>query len=270
MATSKISGYKKVFGFVLPDWVDEKVLRMAIGYVLVSVVMMFVLLLVVNPNKDNVDSLEARLKTESGRLETMRESKRSLDRLIQDVSSLEQEAIFRAMPVNYSPEAAVFSFRTVANETGVSVSEYSLPAGIVYEEGVREFAGSSKSTNETAVDFRSFTIQVTVEGQISNILNFITRVQRSLPVAFVSDLAIQEIVLAAGLGRAQSNVNLKLSVQYYQPVLKSFNLAGLQSFTEAEIALMRELESYARVTVPVSADTTLPSGELGERDLFGL
>jgi len=269
MADSKIVGYKKVFGFVLPDWVDEKSANRTLGYVLVSVVMMFVILLVINPNKDNVLKLEAQYKTESERLETMKESKKSLDRLVADIAPNEQEAVFRAMPLDYSPETAVASFRRVANAVGVSVVEYALPGGVVYQSGVREFGGSSGKDKETAIDFKSFLIQVTVEGQISGILNFIDRVQKSLPMAFVSDLAIQEVVRVAEMGKSQSNVNLRLSVQYYQPVPKSINVAGLQNFTPGELALMKEISGYATEILPLGGFEILPVQGGGVRNLFG-
>jgi len=269
MATSKIAGYKKVFGLVLPDWVDERVLNMVIGYVLVSVVMMFVLLLVVNPNFENVKKLESRQKAESERLSVMRESKRSLDRLIEDVSPTQQAAVFRAMPIEYSPEEAVFSFRRIANEVRVSIVEYSLPAGVIYEEGAVEFTGGSSTDKTTSIDFKNFIIQITVEGEIDNILDFIDKVQTALPIAFVSDLSIQEVVKASELRSARSNVNLKLAVQYYQPQLKSFNLSGLQSFSEREVALMNELETYANVSFPANIEAATSSGTVGAvRDLF--
>ena len=141
--------------------------------------------------------------------------------------------------------------------------------GIVFEEGKIEFSGGSSTDKSTAVDFRSFVVQLSVEGGIKNILSFINRVQKSLPIAFVSDLGIQEIVRAE-VGKAQSNVDLKLSVEYYQPILKSFNLAGLQSFSERELALLTELEGYA-TEIPASGieAATQPITGGGQRNLFG-
>jgi len=269
MATNKIAGYKKVFGFVLPDWVDERTLNMAIGYVLVTVVMVLVLILVVNPNYENVKSLEARYTGEAEQLEVLRESKRSLDKLIDDVSPLQQAAVFRAMPVEYSPEDAVYSFRRIANEVKVSIVEYTLPAGVIYEEGAVKFSGGSGKNDSTAIDFNSFIIQVTVEGRIRNILDFIRKVQVSLPMGFVSDLSIQEVVRSE-IEASTTNVSLDLSVRYYQPSLKSFNLSGLKSFSEREIALMRELESYDNFTISGRAEAASSSGIVGGsvRNLF--
>jgi len=128
---------------------------------------------------------------------------------------------------------------------------------------------SSAPEGSGALDFRNFTIQVVVEGQIKNILDFINKIQRSLPVVFVSDLAIQEVVKAAELKRTQSNVNLKLSIQYYQPILKNFNVAGLRRLTDGEMLLMRELSSLAVAAPPPAERSVLPVQEGEVRNLFG-
>jgi len=269
--SSGLVGYKKVFGFILPEWVDEKTVNKFVGYVLVSLVMVFTLLLLVKPNMENAKKLESQYKTESSRLESMRNSKKSLDSLFQTVSNNEQKMVFRAMPLNYSPEEAVYAFRRVANEVGVSIAEYSLPEGVVFEEVAKEFTGKAFKDQNTSIDYKTFVIQVTVNGQIGEILNFIDRVQKSLPLGFVSDLQIQEVVKAAELKKSQSVVSLKLSVQYYQPVLKSFNVASLQEFSDSDMALIKELAGYESASVP-SADVSylqLVATGSGERSLFG-
>ena len=96
---TKIIGYKRIFGFILPDWVDEKTVSLMVGYVLAIAVMVVMLILVISPNFDSVRKQEARLKAESEKLTAMRESKRSLDDLIAGVSAAEQTAVFRAMPL---------------------------------------------------------------------------------------------------------------------------------------------------------------------------
>ncbi len=271
MPESKITGYKKVFGFVLPEWVDEKSLNMAIGYVLVSMVMMFVLVLLVNPNKETVNKLQAQYKTDSQRLTALTESKRNMDKLLQDVTKTEQDAIFKAMPINYSPEEAIYSIRLVANESQVSIKEYTLPRGTLFEEGKLQFGGSGSKDKTNSVIFNNFILTVSIDGNIENILKFVRAIQKTLPVAFVSDLGIQEAVKMAESTKSRS-VTLKLSIVYYQPVVKSFNLAGLQTFSSAETTLMKELATYNTQSSTGYVPSASISGELSgdsSRDLFG-
>jgi len=265
---TKIIGYKRIFGFILPDWVDEKTVSLMVGYVLAIAVMVVMLILVISPNFDSVRKQEARLKAESEKLTAMRESKRSLDDLIAGVSAAEQTAVFRAMPLTYSPEEAVYSLRRVQNETGVSIVEYTLPSGVVFDEAATMAA--VPSGGGTAIDFHFFALQITVEGPVRNILEFINRAQKSLPVAFVSDLAIQEIVRTVELKDGQANVNLKLTVQYYQPSIKSFNLSGLRNLSENERVLMRELAGYQVMSAPSTVGELAPVSAGGVRNLFGL
>lgn len=269
MADSKIVGYKRMFGFILPDWVDERTVNMTVGYLMVGLVMVFALLLFINPQSDEVRKLEVEYERDSTRLEAMTESRDNMNQLIQQVSQDEQVAVFRAMPLDYSPDDAIFSLRRVANETGVSVVDYTFPEGTVFDEDDDVLTGSGGQNQETAITFRNFTVQVTVEGEIRNILNFVDRIQQTLPVAFVSDLGIQEIVRTAELRTAQTNVNLRLLIQYYQPILRSFNLAELQSFTSSELDLVKELAGFAALEpAPVFASPSAQVG--GQTNLFGL
>ena len=86
----------------------------------------------------------------------------------------------------------------------------------------------------------------------------------------MSDLAIQEIVRTVELKDGQANVNLKLTVQYYQPSIKSFNLSGLRNLSENERVLMRELAGYQVMSAPSTVGELAPVSAGGVRNLFGL
>jgi len=79
-------GYKRIFGLVLPDWVSEKMVRSIVYGLLVLVVMLLVLIFVVWPNLDLVQSREAGLDSSKSALETLKKSRSSLDRLASDYS----------------------------------------------------------------------------------------------------------------------------------------------------------------------------------------
>ncbi|HEX9008288.1 MAG TPA: hypothetical protein VF837_03460 [Patescibacteria group bacterium] len=272
-AEERIIGYKKVFGFVLPDWVDERQINLAIGYVLVALVMVFVLLLFVNPNKSVITKNNQLYKTESAALTTLKASKVGLDNLSTQINSDEQDAIFRAMPTNYSPEEAIFTLRNIAGATGVTIIDYTLPGGVILDQSKKEFTGSTGTSTQASVVFQSFLVNITVSGDINAISNFADRVEKSLPIGFVSDLGIQEAAKISTIG-GKSQVNLKLQITYYQPNVFSFNLNNLQQFSPDDLALVKELSGYARLNTSPSTSfggqgATPSAGGVGT-NLFGL
>lgn len=272
MPENKIIGYKKMFGLVLPDWVNEKQINMAIGYVLVSVVMLFVMILVIQPNNDRIKTNRKAYDAELAKLTNLQTSKKSLDNLSSNINEIEQGAIFRAMPVNYSPEEAVFELRNIAASAGVTIVEYSLPPGVVFEDVKKEFTGSTAVKNEASVKFKSFPITISLSGDINSILNFIDKVEKSLPIGFVSDLGIQEATKMSNSARTEAR--LKLQVTYYQPIMVSFNLGNLQEFTKDDLGLIKELGGYAQTSFQVgsgpSSTVNEPAGDSGNQNVFGL
>lgn len=273
MPENKIVGYKKVFGFVLPDWVDEKQINMSIGYVLVSLIMIFVLLLVVNPNSDRIKINNESYSTELVNYNNLLASKKSLDDMSTNVDPLQQEAIFQAMPIEYSPEEAVFTLRNLAAVSEVQITEYILPSGVVYDDAKKEFSGAPTKKNEASVKFESYPVQISVSGDINAILKFIDKVEKSLPIGFVSDLGIQEATRISNTANTQ--VNLKLQITYYQPIMVSFNLGNMQQFSATDIALIKELGLYGQTSFQPTSSFNTPvssiSGSTGvTRNLFGL
>lgn len=268
---SKIVGYKKIFGFILPDWVDERMVNMTVGYFFVGLVMIFALILFVRPEADTVSGLEAQYKRDATRLTNLNESRDSLNKLLQQVPTTEQDAVFRAMPIDYSPDLAVSTMRKVALSTGVSIVDYSLPQGNVFEEGNQEFTGGGGSNsgkdNSTSIIFGNSIIQVTVQGDVDRILAFVDSLEKSLPLAFVSDLGIQQAVRVS-LGNS-TKVNLKLQVKYYRPMPKQFNVAELKNFSKTELDLVKELAGYA-AQYPIAIYSSPSAQTVGQSDLFGL
>lgn len=265
---NKIVGYKKYFGFVLPDFIDEKQINTTVGYVLVALVMTFVLLLVVNPNTDRVQVGKKQVAEEQAKLAKLKQSRDSLNKMSESIGS-NTETIFKAMPLTYSPEEAIFQLRRVAVLAGVSLLEYSLPAGVILDQEKAVIATANQSA---AIRFQSFPVKLTVSGSISRILDFINRVEKSLPIGFVADLNIKEITEISRKNAGQE-VNLKLEVAYYQPVfLKAFNLSNLETLTQEDIELARELKTYSGVVdnfMDLTFEATV-SGQSVNTNLFGL
>jgi hypothetical protein len=86
MSNNTTLGYKKVFGIIMPDWVTEKMIRTAVGCGLSVVVMVFVLILVISPKKEDIAMMESELKVQMSNLESLRKSQSGIERMSNDLS----------------------------------------------------------------------------------------------------------------------------------------------------------------------------------------
>ncbi len=265
MAESKLLGYKKVFGLVLPDWVSEKTVKNTVYGLLVMAAMLLVLIFVVWPKLALVESRQAGLNSSKTALEALKKSKTSIDRLTADLSETDQARILSAIPQEYSPEGAIYDLRKISADTGVSILSYTLPSGVLLDT-----AGSVGKTNEgEMVGFVAFPVRITVSAQVESLLRFISMVESSLPFGTVSDLNIQEVTK---LSRATSDktVQMVLEVRFFQSVLKKVNISKLQAFTEDDLKLVAELRSYNLLTVPeIQPGQQIAAPVVGSGKIFG-
>lgn len=266
MSETKIVGYKKIFGLVLPDWVNEEVIRRGVAGLLCSVVMLLVLIFVVWPNFDTIISKNVELNKAKKDLEVLRSSSQGLERIKTELSTANQKRILGAMPIQYSPETAIFLLRKISADTGVSIISYSLPAGILLNSA----PSLVSAANSQMVEFVAYPIRITVAAPVEALLAYISKVESSLPFGVISDLNLQEVTK---LSRSSTNktVQLAIEVRYFQSILKSVNLNKIQTLTSENLKLAKELDGYNWLTVPEESvpevSTGLPAS--GSGSIFG-
>lgn len=265
MAENKIIGYKKIFGFVLPDWVNEGIIRNAIAGLLSTVVMLLVLIFVIWPNFVTLELKTLELEAGKRDLAVLKSSSQGLEKIKTDLTPSEQDRILAAMPTQYSPDSAVFSLRKISTDTGVQIVSYSLPAGVILNTAptVGSAAGGEM------VDFVAYPIRITVAAPVEALLSFITKVESSLPFGVVSDLNLQEVIK---LSRSASDktVQLAMEIRFYQAILKTININKLQPLTDENIALAKQLDGFNLLSVPESTETeTEVISATGSGSIFG-
>lgn len=264
MADNKIIGYKKMFGLVLPDWVDEKTIRL-VAYALISVAVMFlVLIFLVWPNMEVVRTKTILLKSEEEALTLLQNSKNDITRVQNELTPKEQDLILSAIPQQYSPETAIYMLRSISNESGVAITSYSLPSGTLFDS--LPGAGTNRN-NSDAVEFGTFPIRLTVAAPIEALLGFVTKIESSLPFGVVSDLNLQEVTKLAQSTSSKS-VQLSLEIVFYQSNLKAVNLNRVQPFSEADLVLARDLSRYNIFTTQETGSVSDIS-EVGTNNVFG-
>lgn len=253
MAASRILGYKKVFGFVLPEWVSETLIRNFVIGALATAVMFLLLIFVVWPNFDTIRTRESDLEQQKESLETLQDSKAGLDRLSADLTAEEQRRVLAAIPQEYSPESAIYMLRRISADSGVSIASYSLPSGVLLDTG----SVDGNAATGDMVSFSSFPIRLTVAAPVDALLRFIATVESSLPYGVVSDLNLQEVTKLTQTTSLDKTVQLALEIRFYQANLNRVNLSQLEALTPEDIQLAKEISQYNLLTIP---DTGLAGG----------
>lgn len=258
MAESKIVGYKNIFGFVLPDWVDESLIRMVVMFLLSATVMLFVLIFVIWPKFDTVKTLKASLTAKETQLESLKTSKTGFDKLNEQIPEESQNLILKAIPQIYSPENAVFMLRKIGEEIpGLSIVSYKLPSGTLYEAD--RPSEKSSGSDKNMVSFVSYPVNISVNAPVSSLLSFINKVETSLPYGVVSDISVQEITKLARSASLDKSVKMDLEIKYFQAVLKQVDISKIKPFTNSELGLVTELEKYKILGSEDGVDTISPA-----------
>lgn len=263
MADNKIVGYKKIFGIILPDWVTEKMIKFFAFGVLVVVVMALVLVLVVNPKKDQIKTLTLKAESDQDVLDALRVSKNGLDKLENDLSESEMNAVISSMPMEYSPERAIFVLRRIAADTGVSIISYSLPSGVLVDNAGTDL----KSGGKGMVDFSSYVIKITVASPVEMLLDFIAKLESSLPYGLVSDLNLQEVTKLVKSNQGK-NVQIALEIKYFQPKINAVNINKIDVLNTNDLENARKLSGFNLFVVPEDG-LDLPEASASS-SLFGI
>ncbi|HCQ31167.1 TPA: hypothetical protein DIU27_02135 [Candidatus Collierbacteria bacterium] len=265
MPESKIIGYKKIFGFVMPDWVNEETVKNLVIGLLSMAVMLMVLIFVVWPNLEVVKSREADLKSSKASLEVLKMSKAGVDRLATDLSDTDQQRILLAIPQQYSPDGAIYNLRRISAETGVSIVSYTLPSGVILDTMDTPISGPETDM----VSFVAFPVKLMVAAPVESLLKFVAMLEASLPVGTVSDLNLQEV---SKLSRTAGDktVQMAMEIKYYEATLRRVNINKVKAFTENDLKLANSLRDYSLFSVSGSAvgEETV-SSTTGSGSIFG-
>lgn len=267
MPDTKIIGYKKLFGLILPDWVSERMMRMMISGLLSSLVMLLVLILVVKPRYDELADLRATLARETANLNALTNSRNGILSLENDLTEDQQQKILSAVPVDYSPDRAIFLLRKMASDTGASIVSYSLPSGVLLDSSTVETIGKRGEM----VEFNSYPIKIIISAPVDVLLRFISKVESSLPFGVVADLNLQEVTKLSK-GGVNKNVQISLEIKYYQAKLNKIDINAIKSLNEKNLEFAEKLADFDVVNIEESPKNSSISGlvSTSSGDIFGL
>lgn len=248
MAQNKIIGYKNIFGFTLPDWVDEGTIRTVITFLLSTTAIFFVSIFFIWPKFTEIDKLKVTLKQEQADLEMLKSSKQGFDQLNEKIPESTQKVILSAIPQNYSPEAAIFLLRKLTSETeGMSLVSYKLPGGVLFDSSDGADSLKTGADDSGAVKFVTFPIKLTVSAPVASLLEFINKIETSLPLGVVSDMGMQEVTKMTRTSSDKS-IQMDLEVIYYQALLKKVDISKINPITKEDLELVNKLTQFTQIS----------------------
>lgn len=267
MSETKIVGYKRIFGFILPDWVSERMIKTFIFGLLTSMVMLLVFIFVINPKFSAISALEKELEKDQDELVTLKQSRDGINRLQEALSVDEQRKILSAVPLDYSPDRAIFILREIASKTGASVVSYSLPSGVLLDTSAVETIGKKGEM----VEFMAYPIKMVVAAPVDILLDFITKVESSLPFGVVSDLNLQEVTKLSKSG-TNKNVQIALEIKYFQAKLNKININNIKSLTDANLEFVKKLAGFEEIAIEDAGNRVIEESEGATMsgDIFGI
>lgn len=266
MAETKIVGYKKIFGLILPDWVGERMIKSFVVGLLALGVMLLVFILVIRPKFEDIKKLQATVILDSAELTNLRKSLKGIDGFEESLKPEVQRKVLAAIPTSYSPDRAVFVLRSIASFVGASVLSYSLPPGVILDTNLVELDGKQGEM----VSFLPYSIKIVVAAPVDILLKFITKVENSLPYGVVSDLNLQEVTKLTK-GDINRNVQVSLEIRYYQAKLNKININKIAVLTDSNLQFSDRISELEEVLGDTSVVGTTddyvgtPSG-----DMFGI
>lgn len=266
MPDTKIVGYKRIFGFILPDWVSEKMLKAFISGLLTTVVMLLVFLFLVNPKFSEITAMEIGLKSDKLELEALKKSRDGINKLKSDLTEDEQRKILSAVPISYSPDRAIFILREIAGQTGASIVSYSLPSGVILDTSAVETVGKKGEM----VEFTTYPIKMVVAAPVDVLLRFIAKVESSLPFGVVADLNLQEVTKLSK-SATNKNVQISLEIKYFQAKMNKININKITSLSEENLIFVDRLSSFDEILISEKEEVASESSHLATSsgDIFG-
>jgi len=267
MAENKIIGYKNIFGFVLPDWVDEATIRLLVTFLLSSATMLFVLIFFIWPRFEDLAKKRTELERGIEKLASLKNSKQGFDKLSEQIPEETQTLVLSAIPQSYSPENAVFLLRKIASETsGVSIVSYKLPSGVLFEGNDKK---ATEKEETDMVTFLNYPIRLVVTAPVNSLLDFIKKVETSLPFGMVSDVGMQEITKLAKSTTTKS-IQMEIEVMYYQALVNTVDISKIDQISPQDLTLVKALSGYTKVGTFGGSDVSPVSDPNGlSGSLFG-
>ena len=249
---------KKIFGLLLPDWVDENTLKKLVYSFLGLVVAVLVSMLFVWPRFTDLYKEEKELLRLERSFESLSESVDKLENFEENLGGDRLASLELAVPKTFDPGLILTSLRQISGGAGVLLETYEVDKGVVRVE-VEE----TGKVEDGPVSLRKHKVKLKLVGNSNNLIAFTDLLGKSLPFSIISDLSLSEI---SKLFTQQGVSQLEMEVTYYESRLLKVSLDKVAGLSTENKRLLDEIEFRVRPRTTVG-ETGDQAG--GRGSIFG-
>lgn len=224
------------------------------------------------PQVRQVLKMRRELKLEKETLQSLRLKASDLEDLQTIAAYRAKNQVDRILPSRKPLLELLAGLSTMAGKNEVRFTEFSLSPGeissasadfLAEADGGRSKHRASQKKNQ---DYETMPIELGVEGQFSDVQQFLTDVEQMSPLVTITSLSLQ--IRGQGVIQAEDKVQATLAIQSYyftRPVSAALEKA-LPKLGQKERGVITEIETYEYPSVAVQQ--RIISG--GYEDIFGL
>jgi hypothetical protein len=257
--TEETHGTKKIFGVLLPDWVDEEILKKLVYSFLGLMVAVLMSSLFIWPRFADLYKSEKELGRLEKSLGVLSSSVDQIERFEDDLGTSTIQMLELAAPRSFKPGLILSSLRQVSSNAGVAMVAYELDKGIVDIDQENTLDSKGKEM----VKLKKHKVDLKLVGRSSNLVRFIDLVGQTLPVSVISELSLSEI---SKLFNDQGVSQLEMQITYFESRLAGVDVEKLVGFSEANMAMLEEVSLYLR---PNLVENQPVNQVVGGGSLFG-
>ena len=230
-------GTKKIFGILLPDWMEEKILKKLVYSFLGLVIALFMSSVFIWPRFNELYVSEIKLKELKGSLQTLSDSVKRVENFKLVFGEEELKTIGLAMPVDFDPGLMLSSLRQIGVRSGVVLGAYDLDGGVINVVDVK------LDSDNGQIRVKRHKVTLKLVGKSEDLIKFTDLLGSSLPFSVISELSLSEV---SNLLNEQGVSQLEMEITYFESQLSSVKLDKIPDLVAGNKKLFDEIHIYAK------------------------
>jgi len=259
---------KKLFGMVLPEWIDEEVLKKLTYSVLGLIFAFLISMMFVWPKFSEIVSKEKKVEIKEETRDGLLAAVSRLDRvdLVSDTVGVERLEL--AIPDSFRPDYILVSLKDLSRRSLVSIESYVFEGGGVVSEDEEEKKGIDIQSEAKNIDKRikRHEVSLSVSGLSNNLIKFVNNIENSLPFSTVSDMSISQISRVIS---SEDMSRLEMKLEFYELPAIKVKTESIAELSNKELVLFEEIKDWHKPgnLIRQGSDLGLPTGR--SSSLFG-
>lgn len=236
---------KKLFGMVLPEWVDEAVLKKLVYSVLGLVFALLVSILFIWPKFNDLASKQRKVGLQEKERDNLLAAVSRLDRvdLVNDEEGVERLDL--AIPDSFRPDYILVSLKDLSRRSLVSIESYVFKGGGV----VNEEEETKRQEKEEEIRVKRHEVSLKISGLSENLINFVNGLDECLPFSTISDMSISQV---SKVLQSEDISRLEMKLTFYELADTSVTSESISELTKEEIGLFEEMKDWYKAANLIS------------------